>query len=273
MVIDAQNARAAAITVWRTALPPLAILLLATPLAQAQSGKPKEFRDCETCPLMVELPTGTAMGKFPITRGEFRVFAKETKLESEGCILRVGKDRHEVAEANWLKPGYEQTDDHPVVCVNWLEATAYTEWLSENTGKKYRLPTLEESSEAAAGGSKSKYWWGASFDNACEFSNVADAKYKAAFPTDTQTPQSCDDGYAYTSPVGSFPANGWGLQDMTGNVWNWTNSCLKGDCANAIFRGAGWDVPWADLYTSTSSFGDRILLRNDVIGFRVLREN
>src|SRR5262245_10710343 len=154
MLTDALNARSHAMTACRTVLLLVATLVLGAQLAQAQSGKPKEFRDCETCPLMVELPTGTAMGKFPITRGEFRLFAKETKLESEGCILRVGKDRHGVAEANWLKPGYEQTDDHPVVCVNWLEATAYTEWLSEKTGKKYRLPTLEESSEAAAGGSK-----------------------------------------------------------------------------------------------------------------------
>jgi sulfatase modifying factor 1 len=248
------------------------VLLVGTSLAQAEDSKPREFRDCKTCPVMVELPTGAAMGKFPITRGEYREFAKATKLESDGCILRVGKDRSEDPKASWLKPGFKQTDDHPVVCVNWLEATSYTEWLSEKTGKKYRLPTFEESSEAEAGGAKSTYWWGSSFDNVCQFANVADAKYKAAFPADTQSTQSCNDGYAYTSPVGSFPANGWGLTDMSGNVWNWTNSCLKGDCANAIFRGAGWDVPGPEFYTAPSYYGDRILLRNDVIGFRVLRE-
>jgi formylglycine-generating enzyme required for sulfatase activity len=252
--------------------PVLAVLLLAAQLAQAQDGKPREFRDCDTCPLMVETPTGMAIGKFPVTRGEYRAFAEATRLESVGCILRIGKDRSEIADASWLKPGYEQTDDHPVVCVSWLEATAYADWLSEKTGRSYRLPTLEESAAAAAGGATTKYWWGDSFGNACRFANVADAEYKAAFPADDQPTLTCDDGYAYTSPVGAFPANGWGLHDMAGNVWNWTNSCLKGDCANAIFRGAGWDVPWPDLFASDASFGDRIVLRNDVIGFRVLRE-
>ena len=254
---------------WPVAL----VFLIAASIAHAQESKPREFRDCETCPVMVEMPTGVAIGKFPVTRGEYRVFAEATKLEAEGCILRIGKDRAEVAEANWLRPGYEQTDDHPVVCVSWLDATAYAEWLSETTGKTYRLPTFEESAEAAAGGAKTEYWWGASFENACEFANVADAKYKAAFPADDQSAiAACDDGYTYTSPVGAFPANGWGLYDMAGNVWNWTNSCLKGDCANAIFRGSGWDVGWPPLYVISSSFGDRIVLRNDVIGFRVLRE-
>lgn len=253
---------------WLTA----ATVLLAVPFAQAQESKPREFRDCETCPLMVETPAGTAIGKFPVTRGEYRAFAEATKLESEGCILRIGKDRSEVADADWRKPGFEQTDDHPVVCVNWLEATAYADWLTETTGKSYRLPTFEESAQAAAGGTGTKYWWGDSFDDACAFANVADAKYKAAFPADDQPVLTCDDGYAYTSPVDAFPANGWGLHDMAGNVWTWTNSCLKGDCANAIFRGAGWDVPWPDLFASNYSFGDRIVLRNDVIGFRVLRE-
>jgi sulfatase modifying factor 1 len=255
--------------VWPVAL----IVLFVTSFAHAQDSKPREFQDCDKCPVMVEVPTGMAIGKFPVTRGEYRVFAKATKLKAQGCILRVGKDRAEVAEASWLRPGYEQQDDHPVVCVNWLEATAYADWLSETTGKTYRLPTFEESAQAAAGGAATKYWWGDSFDSACEFANVADAKYKAAFPADDQSAiAACDDGYAYTSPVGSFPANGWGLHDMAGNVWNWTNSCLKGDCANAIFRGSGWDVGWAPLYEISSSFGDRIVLRNDVIGFRVLRE-
>jgi hypothetical protein len=80
-------------------------LLIAAQHAHAQENKPREFRDCETCPLMVETPTGAAIGKFPVTRGEYRIFADATKLEAEGCILRIGKDRSEVPEANWLNPG------------------------------------------------------------------------------------------------------------------------------------------------------------------------
>ena len=95
--------------VWPVAL----IFLFVTSFAHAQDSKPREFRDCDKCPVMVEIPTGMAIGKFPITRGEYRVFAEATKLESEGCILRIGKDRAEVAEANWLRPGYEQAGRPP----------------------------------------------------------------------------------------------------------------------------------------------------------------
>lgn len=238
--------------------------------AEAQE-KPEEARDCEACPTLVKTPLGY-FGKFPVTRGEYRAFAEATKLEADGCVLRGEKKRSMVKDANWTKPGYEQADDHPAVCVSWVEATAYADWLSEKTGKKYRLPTFEEISQAAAAGTTTDYWWGSSFQDICKYANVADAQFKRAFPVDDRKLVACDDGYAYTSPVTAFPANPWGLYDMAGNVWNWTNSCLKGDCANAVFRGAGWDVPFAHLFKSDYSFGDRIVLRNDVIGFRVFRE-
>jgi formylglycine-generating enzyme required for sulfatase activity len=238
--------------------------------AEAQE-KAEETRDCETCPTLVKTPLGY-FGKFPVTRGEYRAFAEATKLEADGCVLRGEKKRSMVKDANWTKPGYEQGDDHPAVCVSWVEATAYADWLSEKTGKKYRLPTFEEISQAAAAGTATDYWWGSSFQDICKHANVADAQFKRAFPVDDRKLVACDDGYAYTSPVTAFAPNPWGLYDMAGNVWNWTNSCLKGDCANAVFRGAGWDVPFAHLFKSDYSFGDRIVLRNDVIGFRVFRE-
>jgi sulfatase modifying factor 1 len=261
-----------AATVVLAALP----LLLPTFVKPAPAQSPpalREFRDCADCPVMVEIPGRMVIGKYPITRGEFRVFAQATDLVSEGCTLRGEQKRSLVAEANWLAPGFEQTDDHPVICVNWLEATAYADWLTERTGRLYRLPTFEESSAAAAAGTKTAFWWGEEFDNACAHANIADAQFRKAYPKDERKIPGCDDGYVHTSPVTTFPANEWGLHDMAGNVWNWTNSCLKGDCSNAIFRGAGWDVPFSKLFRSDYSFGDRIVLRNDVIGFRVLRED
>lgn len=231
-----------------------------------------ELRDCPDCPVMVETPAGLTIGKFPVTRGEFRVFAEATGFKGQGCYLRGPNKRQLVAEADWLAPGYEQADDHPVVCVSWLDAGAYAEWLSETTGRTYRLPTFEESAAAAAAGAVTEYWWGAAFDTVCQHANAADAQFRVAYPVDERDILSCDDGYAHTSPVTAFPPNAWGLHDMAGNVWNWTNSCLKGDCANGVFRGAGWDVPAPNLFKLAHSFGDRIMLRNDVIGFRLLRE-
>ena len=247
-------------------------LLLALLAAIPATAEETEFRDCPDCPTMVRTPGGMVIGKFPVTRGEFRVFAEATGLQQDGCSLR-GPERRTMAKgASWEAPGFPQDDDHPVVCVNWLEATAYADWLSERTGATYRLPTIEESSAAAAAGATTTFWWGDDFAEVCAHGNVADAAYAEAFPADTREFPDCNDGYVYTSPVAAFPANAWGLYDASGNVWNWTNSCLKGDCANAIFHGAGWDVPNPKLIATDGQFGDRILLRNDVIGFRVLRE-
>lgn len=240
--------------------------------AATRSAAVEESRDCADCPVMVTIPGHMTIGKFPVTLAEYRVFARETNLDSMGCTLRGEVKRSLVPTANWQNPGYQQDEDHPVVCVNWLEATAYADWLSQKTGKTYRLPTFEELSEAAAAGTTTAFWWGDGFDDICRHANVADASFKRAYPKDERPLVACDDGYVHTSPVTAFPPNPWGLHDMAGNVWNWTNSCLKGDCANAQFRGAGWDVPFAKLFRSDYSFGDRILLRNDVIGFRLLRE-
>ena len=248
------------------------LVLIPTPPPAETVAELYETQDCSDCPVMVTIPGHMTIGKFPITVAQYAVFVAETGLESDGCTLRGEVKRSLVETANWQNPGYEQDGNHPVVCVNWLEATAYAEWLSEKAGKSYRLPAFEELAEAAAAGTTTDFWWGNSFDNVCRFANVADAQFKRAYPKDERQLVACDDGYVHTSPVMAFPANPWGLHDMAGNVWNWTNSCLKGDCANAVFRGAGWDVRFPKLLRSDYSFGDRILLRNDVIGFRLLRE-
>lgn len=248
-------------------------LLLLPLLAAFPAGAgDAEFRDCPECPLMIRTPGGMLIGKYPVTRGEFRAFAEATGLAQDGCVLRGATGRSMVKGANWLNPGFVQDDTHPVVCVSWIEATAYAEWLTRLAGTTYRLPTVEESAEAAAAGATTTFWWGDDFAAVCKHANVADRAYARAFPTDTRKVPDCDDGFARTSPVGSFPANAWGLQDVAGNVWTWTNSCLKGDCANAVFRGGGWDVPNPKFLETDGQFGDRIVLRNDVIGFRVLRE-
>ncbi|MEZ5448983.1 MAG: SUMF1/EgtB/PvdO family nonheme iron enzyme [Thiolinea sp.] len=61
---------------------------------------------------------------------------------------------------SWRKVGFEQTDDHPAVCLSWEDAQAYVKWLSEKTGKDYRLPTEAQWEYAARGGAKTAYFWG-----------------------------------------------------------------------------------------------------------------
>ena len=232
---------------------------------------PASFQDCETCPAMTVLPDGSAMGTTLVTRAEFAVFATETGVAPDaGCVLRSATDWKPDPKAGWGNPGFEQADDHPAVCVSWLEATAYADWLAAKTGKAYRLPTWEESVAAAAAGATGTYWWGEDFQEVCARANSADAAFRAKYPKDPRKTLQCDDGFAYTSPVKAFPPNPWGLYDAVGNAWQWTNSCLKGDCSNAIFRGAAWTVPNPDHFKISGQWADRIILRNSAVGFRVM---
>ncbi|MEM6823643.1 MAG: SUMF1/EgtB/PvdO family nonheme iron enzyme [Pseudomonadota bacterium] len=230
-------------------------------------------RDCPDCPAMIELPSGAAMATTLVTRDMFSVFAEETQFpEQPDCVLRTDKRFQKTDGANWQNPGFEQAGDHPVVCVTWLDATAYADWLSETTGRLYRLPTWEESVEATAAGSETAFWWGDDFANVCENANVADAAYREIFPEDPRNILECSDGHAHTAPVTAFPANAWGIHDAAGNVWQWTNSCVGGDCSNAIFRGGAWTVPNPKHLRSDGQWADRVRLRNNAIGFRVMRD-
>ena len=252
----------------------LAILsVMVLPAGLELGAAPEPFRDCADCPAMVRLPDGTAMGANLVTRAEFAAFAQATGVAPDaGCVLRVGNDWRNDPAAGWANPGFEQADDHPVVCVSWIEATAYADWLSEKAGKPYRLPTFEESAAAAAAGSTASFWWGDDFGEICARANVADAEFRSAYPEDTRKILACDDGFVRTSPVDAFAPNPWGLRDAVGNAWQWTNSCLKGDCSNAIFRGGAWTVPNPDHFKTTGQWADRVILRNSAVGFRVMTD-
>jgi formylglycine-generating enzyme required for sulfatase activity len=239
----------------------------------AQNVAGTVFADCSDCPEMVTLEGGAAIGATVVTRAQFAAFAAEVELPgTESCYIRFKKRWKNTEGKGWADPGFEQGDDHPAVCMNWLEATAYADWLSEKTGQFYRLPAHEESMAAAAAGTETAYWWGDDFGEICARANAGDANFKAAFPEDERKLLTCNDGYAYTSPVRAFPPNPLGLFDAVGNVWQWTNTCLKGDCSNALFRGASWVVPAKNHFRSDGQWADRIILRNSAVGFRVFRD-
>jgi formylglycine-generating enzyme required for sulfatase activity len=167
-----------------------------------------------------------AMGRYEVTNTEFVRFLNavnrrgsknepwfETKAEDSDSHIMGSTGNFRV------KSGYET---HPVREVSWYGAVAYTKWLSQQTGKQYRLPTEAEWEYAARAGTETARYWGNDPDKACGYANVADQTAKQKYSG--WTIHNCTDGYVETAPVGQFKQNKFGLYDMLGNLWEWTCS-------------------------------------------------
>lgn len=125
-----------------------------------------------------------------------------------------------------------QGDDHPAVCVSWNDAQAYVAWLRKRTGKPYRLPSEAEWEYAARARAATAYPWG----------DTASRAY-ANYGAETCCSERADgaDRWLYTSPVGSFPPNAFGLYDMVGNAWQWVQDCYAESYATAPLDGSAVD--------------------------------
>ena len=187
-----------------------------------------------------------AMGRYEVTFAEYDKFADAT-------------GRTKPSDSSYGR------DNRPVINVSWDDATAYAQWLSEQTGHQYRLPTEAEWEYAARAGTETKYWWGNDIG-----SNNANC-----------TNNSCGDSYQNTAPVGSFAANPFGLFDTAGNVWEWTCSEYQDKyagkelrCAesgsNRVFRG-GSKANEPGLLRSAYRYMSSHNTRSQHIGFRIAR--
>jgi len=202
-----------------------------------------------------------ALGRNEVTRGEYAQFARVTGRAAASC--RKPQQPWSLLERlDWRKPGFEQSDRHPVVCVSWSDANAYAQWLSQRTGQRYRLPSQAEWLHAARlqpGDAK-----------ACTRGDVADASVGSFLHLASR--YKCNDGYAHTAPVGQFAPNSLGIADLLGNVSEWTRDCAPGPhCPERIFRGLSWhDGPdRGNLELSGSAKAD---VGYTTVGFRVVRE-
>ena len=269
------------------------------------------FRDCADCPEMVVVPSGSfemgapqseagqhfnegpvhrvtigypiAVGVHEVTRGELARFVSATGHSmGNACWERDGAWK-ERSGRHWKSPGFSQTDDHPVVCVSWEDAQAYVRWLSGRTGEDYRLPSEAEWEYVARAGTRTARYWGEGESGQCRYANGTDP---TALPYNSGwTMVDCDDGHYWTAPVGSYEANPFGLHDLLGNVWEWTEDCwndsyrgaprdgsawTSGDCDRRVLRGGSWDGdPWALRSANRNSIGTGV--RIDDAGFRVAR--
>jgi len=240
-------------------------------------------------------------GAYPVTRGQFRQFIAQTgfktdaeredPMHQEGAMDWGGPqaDKYQLhADWSWRKTGFPQTDDHPVINVSWNDARAFCKWLSGKEGKVYRLPTEAEWEYACRAGTTTRYSFGDDPKRLTEFANVADATARKAIPAWTFATESSD-GYVFTSPVGKFRPNPFGLYDMHGNVAQWCHdvfddkyySCSPlsdptgpepsddDDCRSV--RGGDWGSgPW--LSRSSTRLAEDPDFRCSSLGFRVVRE-
>ena len=251
------------------------------PLRQPGAGNVREgriFRDCDgMCPDMVELPAGYYLMGTPlfelerythvVTRRPYRAQLPFINREGPRRLVRIPEpiavSRFEITFAQWdaaqtdenweaatgLAPRFPQFDAadrdvRPVTGITWDEARAYAAWLSERTGRTYRLPTDAEWEYAARAGTTTARPWG---------NDVGQ---------DMAACDGCGPDWAdqIVGPVGQFPPNDFGLYDMIGNGWEWVEDCFKpwhdgikangsahvfDDCEFVVFRGgSAEDPPW-----------------------------
>ena len=256
------------------------------------------FKDCITCPEIVVVPAGSfmmgslgreeghdhdedpqhrvtieepfAVGRYEVTRGEYAAFVNATgRTHGNSCFTYEGGEWKDRAGRSWSNPGFTQGEDHPVVCVNWDDARAYVNWMSRKTGKNYRLLSEAEWEYAVRGGTQTRYSWGNGVGRNRANCDGCGSRW--------------DD--EMTAPVGSFSANEFGLYDMHGNVFEWTQDCWNdsytgapkdgrawetADCRYRVVRGGSWFNYPRNLRAANRSgltLGDRVSYG----GFRVAR--
>ncbi len=279
--------------------------------AAAENVSPGSLlRDCPTCPEMVVVDKGSfqqgasgngaeadeqprhavkiayafATSRFEVTRAQFSAFVNATGYNFGGDAS-CGKKKADGVERNWKAPGFAQRDDEPVVCVNWFDASQYTVWMSQVTGKRYRLLSESEWEYMARAGNEGTSPWGTEEAKACDYANLADESF--AQRTGTKGVFKCNDASAYTAPGStSLRQNRFGVHDTLGNVAEWVADCKTEDyvgaptdgsatnnptCQGRIYRGGAFNYAPADVRFSAREAmppGER----KPFVGFRIARE-
>lgn len=179
------------------------------------------------------------LGQHEVTVGQFRRFLADSGYQPESEADGTGGYGYNPAydpaksvrgdafegrdrKYSWRNPGFQQGEDHPVVNVTWNDAVAMCQWLSKVEGKRYRLPTEAEWEYAARAGTRTQYYTGDDPQSLLSAANVFDTDAAKNWARWQTYALAGSDGFAFTSPVGSFAPNAFGLYDVHGNAWEWT---------------------------------------------------
>ncbi len=289
----------------------LSLLLVAiAAAAPAQERTEREFRECSQCPVMVGIPAGRftmgrpaaeggrfgaggpqhavgirafALGKYAVTNEEFLTFLRETGYQPAPCDPILGLTWESPGHGLAYPPGHISPPRWPAVCLSWHDAQAYIAWLNGKVRARgspsargegpYRLPSEAEWEYAARAGTTTARWWGEAIGKG---------------NTDCNGCGSSWDGKEIAD-AGSFKANPFGLYDVLGNVWQWTEDCwnesyvgaprdggagIAGDCSRRVLRGGSWTNAPAFVRSAARSRADATGHDFDYssnAGFRVAR--
>lgn len=246
------------------------------------------------------------LSKHEVTVRQFREFVDTKRYKTDGESNNGGHAHDDKAVwkhrpgTNWRNPGYagpyEQRDDHPVVHVSHADSKEFCAWLQERwtlessmldkeTKKQpvllNDLPTEAQWEWACRAGSGARYWWGPDEDTTGKVANVGDRSLKKVHPEWPRTIMPMDDGFAFVAPVGSYRANGFGLHDMLGNVWEFCSTRyapypkeavtdpVDGDPKRGFaVRGGGWSNIASDARCASRN-ADPPHFCHSNLGFRV----
>lgn len=243
------------------------------------------------------------VGKYLVTVGQFARFVAESGYVPESIRDQTGgygyntdydpekTERKDAFEGrnpryNWKNPGFPQADNHPVLNITWNDAQALAAWLSKKEHVYYRLPTEAEWEYSCRAGTTTRYPNGDDPESLSRFANTFDADAASYWPRFASHALKSHDGFAFTSPVGSFPPNGFGLYDMVGNAWEWTadwygeNTYAQSPLADPqgpvdgevkVRRGGSWHT-WSLYARCAFRNWNTTTTRYTLVGMRLVRD-
>jgi formylglycine-generating enzyme required for sulfatase activity len=238
------------------------------------------FKDCPECPEMIVVPAGSfIMGSPESEEGRTRFEGPQHRVtfsrpfavgkfsvtfdEWDACVADGGCDHYKPSDANWGR------GSRPVINVSWNDAQAYISWLKRKTGRVYHLLSEAQREYVTRAGTSSPFWWGSTI-------SPSHANYDAG---------SHHKFNYQTAPVDSFQPNPWGLYQVHGNVWEWTEDCwnesydgaptdgsawTSGDCNSRVVRGGSWEAQPRYLRSALRNIYIAVN-RNPRYSFRVAR--
>jgi formylglycine-generating enzyme required for sulfatase activity len=242
--------------------------LSAPPEVWRAPGALAEFRDCAAaCPQMVVIPAGEfTMGSPPSEQGAEAQHRVTIAAPFAVSKFEITFDEWDACVADGGCGGYRPDDEgwgrgkRPVIYMSWEDGKAYANWLGHKTGQSYRLLSEAEWEYAARAGTTTPFSHGDALSpNAANYDGSADG----SGPSDSNRQT--------TMPVGSFPANGFGLHDMHGNVSEWVEDCwqddyaprtptdgsawIEGNCNGRVVRGGSWEDSQVELRSAARTGG------------------